>query len=507
MEEKSKRIVKNTIMLYIRMGVMIIIQLYASRLVLERLGVEDFGIYNLVGGVVIIMQFLNNSLTLSVNRFITYSLSLNKMEETRKTFSMSLNIHLLLALSIFLITETLGLWFLNTQLVIPASRMFAANVVYQFSILSFLIMIVRVPYNATIIAHEKMDIYAYLSIFEGIGKLLAVLALPYLLYDHLIVYSGLLFVVTIFSYLGYFIYCRMHYKESKYLFFWSKQLFKEIATFAGFSTFGNLATSFVNQGQDFILNHFFGPTLNAVRAISVQVNTAVCSFITSIYTASSPQITKSYAQQDHQYLQLLIYNVTKLSNYILLLLVIPLTLEMEYILHLWLIQVPNHTVVFCQLILLNSLIFYFATPSIIAIQATGNVKRIHLWTGSINLCNLLFAFLAFYLFEMPPYTIFTVQLIISSFMLIATLIIQKVELKIAISTYLYKVGFPVLKVILIAPILPFLVHKELEVGFLRLVIVTLVALSTILLSAYFMGIDQTLRKNINKKIHHKIKRR
>jgi O-antigen/teichoic acid export membrane protein len=189
MEKANKRILKNTIMLYIRMGVLILVQLYVSRVILKTLGVEDFGIYNLVGSVVILMQFLNSSLTLSVNRFIAYSLSLDNKEKTRKVFSMSLNIHMLLALVILVLAETIGLWFVNTQLVIPETRMFAANVVYQFSVLSFLGMIIRVPYNAVVIAHEDMNVYAYLSIFEGIGKLGAALLLPYFFYDDLIVYS------------------------------------------------------------------------------------------------------------------------------------------------------------------------------------------------------------------------------------------------------------------------------------------------------------------------------
>lgn len=496
MEKANKRILKNTIMLYIRMGVLILVQLYVSRVILKTLGVEDFGIYNLVGSVVILMQFLNSSLTLSVNRFIAYSLSLDNKEKTRKVFSMSLNIHMLLALVILVLAETIGLWFVNTQLVIPETRMFAANVVYQFSVLSFLGMIIRVPYNAVVIAHEDMNVYAYLSIFEGIGKLGAALLLPYFFYDDLIVYSILLFIVSIFTFLGYFLYARWHYKVAKYQQFWSKEIFTEIAKFAGFSTFGNLATSFVNQGQDFILNIFFGTVLNAAKALSVQVNVAVCSFITSIYTASSPQITMSYARKEKDKLRSLVFNVTKLTNYILLLLVLPLALEMNYVLKIWLTEIPDYTAIFCQLILINSIVFNFATPSIIGIQATGRVKGIHLWTGSINLSNLLFVYVAFKYFNMAPYGIYIIQMFISGLMLVATLAIQKKELEISFKEYFMEVAFPVLRVMFLAPILPLLLHMHMQESFIRLLSVTGLSCCSIFLAAYFLGLTPDMRVQV-----------
>jgi O-antigen/teichoic acid export membrane protein len=504
MENRSKHIVKNTGALYIRMLFLMIVQLYTSRIILNVLGVEDYGIYNLVGGIVVIMQFMNNSLALAVNRYITFSLGKGNIQESRKVFSMAVNIHIILSFVAVFLLETIGLWFINTHLVIPLNRMFAANVVYQFSILSFILIIMRVPYNATIISHEKMGIYAYISIFEGLAKLGILYLLIISSIDQLEFYSFLTFVVSLIVFILYFIYTKSQFQETKYHYIWEKSLFIEMSKYAGYSTFGNLATSFVNQGQSILLNMFFGPVLNAVRGISMQVNGAVCGFISNIYTAVNPQITKSYAEDDEIYMKKLVYSSTKFSIYILLLLIIPLFFEIDFVLNIWLVKVPQYTNSFCRLILLNSLICYYATPSVIAIQATGNVKRIHLWTGSINLLNLVFSYVALKSGLFLPTIVFMIQIGISFLMVLATLLIQRKELNFKLLEYSINVIFPSIKVALLSLFVPSIIFFALKDNIYRFVLLCLLSTICTIIIIYYIGLNKQTRVFVINKIRNKL---
>lgn len=293
--DNNKRVAKNTLFLYFRMILIMLVTLYTSRVILAQLGIRDYGIYNVVGGVVTMFAFLNNCMTSSTQRFMTFELGCGDMQRLKNVFAASLNIHLAIAVTIVLLAETIGLWFLNTKLVIPAERLLAANWVYQFAILSFCVNIVQVPYNAVLIAHEKMSVYAYISIIEVFLKLGIVYLLTISPFDKLIAYGILLFTVQLLIRCIYQVYCRKHYEESRFRLFWNRELYCQMSGFAGWNLFGSIAWLLRDQGVNIILNMFFGPVINAARGVATQVSGAVMNFISNFQVALNPQITKNYA--------------------------------------------------------------------------------------------------------------------------------------------------------------------------------------------------------------------
>ena len=494
--KQTKRIAKNTVTIYIRLFFVMLVGLYTSRVTLDVLGVQDFGIYNLVGGIIIVMNFVCNSMALAVNRFLAYNIGIGDTDKTRETFSMAVNIHLIIALVVILLGETIGLWFVNTQLVIPADRMAAANVVYQSSILSFALTIIGTPYNSDIIAHEKMGIYAFVGIVQCLLKLCAALALPFDTADKLTVYA-LLMTLPAITYIGInYFYTKHHFKETDYKWHWSKRLFIEMSKFAGFSTFGNMATAIVNQGQSILLNIFYGPALNAVRGLAMQVNGAIGAFVNGIYTAVNPQIIKSYACNDKKYFMQLVFNSTTLTYYLLFTITLPVFLEIETILSIWLKDIPDYTVEFMRLILINSLVYNFVTPTWMALQATGQVARIHLVTGSINLMNLAITYLMWKLFKLEPYTIIMVNVAISLIMQLATVAIQRQQLDIRISVYANEVLMPVLRSSAVSVILPLVVYTNMDKDIIRFFVTFAVSFTSCITSFYFFGLKKEAKQYI-----------
>lgn len=504
-QKKTRRIIKNTLALYFRMLLLMFINLYASRVTLDILGVNDFGIYNLVAGIIVIMGFINQAMALSVNRYIAYYIGKGDEEQTKHVFSMSVNIHILIAFLVLFCGESIGLWFVNTLLNIPSSRIFAANIVYQTSIFVFCCNIIKIPYDADIVANEDMNVYAYISLFEGVAKLGIVFLLPYVFFDKLSLYSILILIVSICTSILYYQYAVRKYKEARYHLFWSKPLLIEMSKYAGFSTFGNLATALVSQGQSVLLNIFFGPALNAVRGLSLSVNSGVCGFIQNIYTSVTPQITKSYAEGDTNYFYDLVYNSTKFSYYILFIITLPLLLEVDFILNLWLKVVPTYTSIFVKLLLINSLIFYFTTPTIIALQATGRIAKIHLLTGSINLSNLLLSYILLRFYSCPPTTLYFVQIFISFAIVLCTIIIQKEQLKIRIADYLRNTVTPAILSSVAATIIPLAFRLNYPAGWLRFIITCCLSLISCIFSFYYIGITKDFRKKIDFVIRQKIR--
>lgn len=311
----NRRIAKNTLLLYFRMLLMIGINLYTSRVILQVLGVEDFGINNVVGGVITMLGFLTGSLAGASSRYITYDLGKGDMEIMKKTFGNILSIHLLLAGLVVVIGETIGLWFMTTQLQIPETRETAAFWVYQFSIISFVLSVISVPYNASIIAHEKMSAFAYISIVDAVLKLLIVYLLLVISYDKLIVYAALFCCIQIFDRIVYSIYCRKHFEETRSKLSFDKKLFKEIFAFAGWTMNGSLAVIGYTQGINVLLNIFFGPAVNAARGIAVQVQNVTRQFCTNFQMALNPQLTKSYATGDYAHMHRLLKVSSKFSFY------------------------------------------------------------------------------------------------------------------------------------------------------------------------------------------------
>ncbi len=386
-QTNNKRVAKNTLYLYFRMILIMLVTLYTSRVILSELGIKDYGIYNVVGGLVTMFAFLNNCMASSTQRFMTFELGCGNAHRLKNVFAASLNIHIAIAIIIVLLAETIGLWFVNTKLVIPDDRMLAANWVYQFSILSFFVNIIQVPYNAVLIAHEKMSVYAYISIVEVFLKLGIVYLLVISPFDKLIAYGVLLFIVQFIIRCIYQIYCKRNYDECKFRLFWDKELYKSMSSFAGWNLFGSVAWLLRDQGVNIILNMFFGPVINAARGVATQVSGAVMNFISNFQVALNPQITKNYAVGNIKEMEKLSYLGIKFSYIILFILAFPLSLNIDYILDLWLVDVPDYSALFIILILIDALVgTLFGTPLMTALSATGVIRNYQVVVSLVILC-------------------------------------------------------------------------------------------------------------------------
>jgi O-antigen/teichoic acid export membrane protein len=377
------------------------VRLYTSRIILNTLGVEDYGIYNVVGGIVIMLSFLNTAMSSGTTRFLSYELGKADFKKMARVFSMSLNIHAMIAVVIFILAETLGLWFLNTHLNIPPERMNAANWAYQFSILTFIISVLSIPYHALIIAHERMNVYAYVSIVEVSLQLFIVFMLQWFGVDKLKLYAVLVFVVSIVIRGIYGLYSNKNFKESKYRFIWDKPLFRTLMSFAGWNLWGNAAGVLSGQGVNMLLNIFFGPAVNAARGIAYAVKAAVHNFVASFQQAMKPQIIKSYATNDLKYMHQLICQGAKYSFFLLFFLSLPILIETRIILQLWLKIVPEYTIIFTQLVIVNVLIDCFSGTLQTAAQASGRIKFYQMVIGGLLLLILPFSWM-FLKFGYPP---------------------------------------------------------------------------------------------------------
>ena len=384
----TTRIAKNTLLLYIRQFMVLIVGLYTVRIVLKVLGEDDYGVYNVVGGIVSVLSFINSGMVAASQRFISFELGTNNLEQLKKVFSISVTSHFIIAIAIIIIAETLGLWFINTQLNIPADRNYAANWVYQCSIITFIVSIISVPYNSCIIAHEHMKIYAYVSIIEGFCKLGVAFALCYYVTDSLILYSVLLLLIQIIIRNIYTFYCKRKFQECYFKLTWDKQLFKKMLSFANWSIVGNLGFSLKDQGTNFLLNIFCGTSVNAARGIAMQVSNCVNSFSNNFAVALTPQITKQYAAGNYDASRNLVYKGARLSFFLMSLIAIPLLINADYMLQLWLEQVPEYTSAFVKLILIASLMYTMTQPITNAIQATGNIKTFQIYLSILLIIEI-----------------------------------------------------------------------------------------------------------------------
>lgn len=470
--ENNKRIAKNTMFLYFRMLLTMGISLFTSRVVLNTLGIEDFGIYNVVGGVIIMFSFINNAMASSTQRYLTFEIGKQDFVRLKTVFNTSFQIHLLIAIAIVILGETAGLWFLNTQLNIPADRVNAAFWVYQFSILSSVIMILNVPYNALIIAHERMNIFAYISILDVVLKLIIVYLLLLTKFDRLIFYAFLILATTIIVRIIYHFYCKKHFAETKLTKSFDKLLFKEMFSFAGWNLFGNLAGVTFTQGLNILLNIFFSPVVNAARGVAVQVQSAVSGFVTNFQTALNPQITKAYATNDYSFLYNLIYKSSKYSFFLLLILTIPIFLRTDQIMTLWLKNVPDHAVNFVRIMLMISLIDSIASPIMTAAGATGKIKLYQGVVGTILLLILPISYFALK-WGAPPEAVFIVHFIIAVIAQVVRLILIKPMIKLPFVDYFFNVIKPISIVTLFSIIPLFFLNKLFGNGIFNLLLITI----------------------------------
>lgn len=387
---------KNTVLLYFRMLLMMGMGLYTSRVALQILGASDYGLYNVVGGIVALFAILNGVLGSGTSRFITYELGVGDKARLREMFNITLVSHILLAGIVFIAAETAGLWFVNTHLVFPQERLVAVNVVYQFSIATMILQLTQVPYTADIIAHEKMNIYAYVSLLDTALKLGAICLLVFNhSIDNLILYSVLLFIVQVVVILVYRVYCHRNYEESHWLLCKDIQKYKAILSFSGWDIVGAFSVILRIQGTGILLNIFFGPIVNAAHAIASQVETGFTQLVNNFMTAVNPQIVKSYAVRNYTGMITIVNDSSKYAFYLLAVFMIPALFKLDYLLHLWLEEVPSQAVIFAGVVLLYVLTRSIVQPVIRAVHATGNIKYLNLYGGGIGLLPVPIIYLAF----------------------------------------------------------------------------------------------------------------
>lgn len=400
---QKKRLAKNTLILYLRTIVTLAISLYTSRVVLQVLGINDYGIYNIVGGFVSLFAVVSQTMVASTQRFLTYELGKSANNHSREVFSAAMTIHIVLGLILILLFETLGLWFLNNKLNIETNRMVATNFIYQFSVITFVVQLIRSPFEASVIAHERMSTFAYVNIAEAVFKLLVLFLIPLITIDRLVQYGMYLLFLSLFVFVFYTTYCKIKFEEIVFVQVKDKNYYRQMVSFAGYNFFGSCSAIMANQGVNVILNMFFGVTVNAARGIALQVGNAISKFVGDFTTAIKPQITKSYAKGDLSYTISLVNRGSKFSFFLYLLFSLPIAIDTPLILKMWLENVPDYAILFVRWTLLISLLNTFANPLTTFAFATGDIKRLSIWIGCIRLTVLPVAYMLFSLGYPPAY--------------------------------------------------------------------------------------------------------
>lgn len=493
---KNKRIAKNTLMLYVRTIFTMVVSLYTSRVILQTLGAENYGIYNVVGGVVAMFSLFSSSLSAAISRFITYELGKNNIKRLSDVFSTSLNIMIVLSVVLAIVIEIAGVWFLNVKMNIPAERMEAANWVMQCSIIVFVINLICVPYNAAIIAHEKMNVYAYISILDVILKLLVTYALYISPFDKLISYAILLVIVHLLLRFVYGIYCKRKFEECKFRLIYDKSLLKQMGNFAGWNLLGSGAYLFNTQGVNIVTNMFFGVIVNAARGVAGQAETAVRMFVNNFTTAINPQITKSYAEGNYDYMFTLVCRGAKFSYLLMFIFVIPFMFEADKILELWLGDVPESAALFLKLSLVGTLFDILGNSTAHAAWATGDVKLYYKYVASIGCIVFPASYLAF-LAGLPAYTSYVIFIVIYLILIFVKLYLLKRMMNFPVQKYIREVVFRILPVSILSFIPPSIVFFTMEPSWLRLVLLILVSIISTGLFIYAIALEQSERQMVH----------
>lgn len=496
--QKNKRIAKNTLLLYIRMAFTMMVGLYTSRVILKTLGAEDFGIYNVVGGVIVMISFLTVPLAGTSSRYITYALGEGDKVHIEKVFSTIRIILLILSGIVFVFGQTVGLWFVLNKLVIPETRLTAALWVYECSVFITVVSIMSIPYNGLIIGHEQMNAFAYISVFEVLAKLLIVYLLSMMPFDHLVVYAVLLFIVQLIVRFLYVIYCRRHFEESKAKWIVDRKLGKEIFAFLGWCSFGSLAIFGYTQGLNILLNLFFGPMLNAARGIAVQVQSATTQLCSNFQMALNPQITKSYASGDYSYMHILLVNSSKFSFFLMLFVALPILVNTPFVLHLWLGKYPDYTEAFIRIMLLIALFEPLKNPLLISLQATGKIRKFQIIEGIVQLAVVPVSYVLLKCGITDPIVVYLAYLFIEIVTQIirVKLILPRINLN--MMYYLHKVMLPVFFVAVI--LLPPALLVDVESGWNSFVLSTLACFSVSICVIFLIGMRQEERNFVIQKL-------
>jgi O-antigen/teichoic acid export membrane protein len=496
MNSNNKRIAKNTLLLYIRTIIIMVTALITSRIVLNALGFVDYGLYNVIAGVITLFSFLNSSLGAATSRYLTFELGLHSMERLKTVFRTAFNIHLGLAIIVFVFCESAGLWIVNSVLTIPPERQFASNVIYQFVILSAMFSIMQVPFNALIIAHERMSVFALIGMTNaalqlGVASLITVTGL-----DRLIFYGALNAGVVAGIYAFYHLYCKYRLDGYSLGRTMDKPLLKEMIGYSGWTLFGSASGMASSAGTNILMNIFFGPAINAANAVAQQVNSAVQSFCSNFTTALNPQTVKTYAAGERMQMKSLIFRGGKFSFYLLMIFLIPVCLETDILLRLWLKNVPEYAGTFTRLILILSLSGCFGMTISTAVQATGKIKYYQITVGGTLLLAFPVTFICYKLGS-PPAAAYIGMITTALVAVFIRLVFLKKYLGITLAEYSTKVLWRAFTVLIFSAVLPLLVHTGMDEGLLRLTAVTCAALLSSAAAIYTLGLTKDERKPVN----------
>lgn len=500
----NKRIAKNTFYLYLRMLMVMIVSLFTVRIVLNALGAEDYGINNVVGGIVTMFTFLSSTLNSASLRFFAYSIGKNDIAKLSQYFTMSFWCFTIIATIILLLAESIGLWFVLNKLTIPDGRMNAALWVYQFSIFTFVLKILVVPYHSIVIAHEKMNMFAILGVIECFLKL----GVAYLIFvspfDKLKTYSALLFIMGTIIDFYYVVYDLKNFQETHIIKYWNKKIFLEVSNYSGWTLFGTISGVVRSQGINILLNMFFNPVVNAARAIAYHINSNINHFVMNFYKAVQPQITKSYGAGDLSSMHSLVYRSSRYCFYLIFFLSIPILLETNYILTIWLKEVPEDTVLFTRLVIITAIIDSTAYPLQTSISATGKIKYFQIVTGGLLLLNLPIAW-AFLHIGYPPEVTMHIAIVISVTAQCTRILFAKKHVKLDIKIYFREVIFRIITVAILSFFLPFIIRHSVQESLSRFILVTLTCLISCVVFFWIIGITKNEREYfkgiIKQKLH------
>lgn len=490
----NARIAKNTLALYFRQILIMLVSLYTVRVVLSVLGAEDYGIYNVVAGIVTMFGFLSGAMATASQRFFSFELGKGNKHELSKIFCVTVTIYAFLSVIIVVLAETAGLYFVNTKLVIPSERVIAAKWIYQCAVVSFIFTLMTTPYLSSIIAHENMNVYAYVSIVEALLKLAVVFLLRVILIDKLILYAILLLCVSVINTGLYRLYSRKHYEECRFKFLFDKKKFCEIFNYVGWNLFGSAVGVFKNQIVNILLNQFFGAAVNAARAIASQISTAVTSFSQNFSTAIRPQIIKTYASEQKNECLLLTFRGCKMTFFLMYIFVLPLVLEMPFILNLWLKNPPEHAVIFTRLVLIDALIDCVSYPIMALAQATGKIKLYQGVVGGILLLNFPASYAALSL-GFPAWSVAAAAIVITFIAFIVRLFIVRKLTEFSARLFVRKVCFPLFLTALFSSLLPFAAEIFLTGRIFKFFAVIFLSVGITSIFVLFVGMERSERNS------------
>lgn len=484
---ENSRIAKNTVFMYVRMAITMVVGLYTSRVVLRVLGVEDYGLYNVIGGIISLFTVLNAALVNTTSRFITVSLAKGNAHETRQIFNMSFLLHLAVGVIIVVLGETVGLWYLHSKLVIPEGREFAAEWLYQFTIVSAFLATLVVPYNASIVAHERLNVYATIQIIDVFINLGIVVVLQYVSFDKLIFYALLILLLKVFDIVVNILYCYQHFYEVKFLLYWNWKKLQEILSFVGWASVGSFTAMFYSQGINLLLNAFSGPAANAARGLTVHVTSVVRQVAVNIQTAINPQIIKTHSSGEIPRMHTLVCASSRYCYYMLLIIILPVMFETKFILQLWLGSVPDYTVNFIRIILISIIFDAFVNPMYTANLASGKLNIYYL---PISINSIVFIFITYLVIKITriPESVYLCTLVQTIIGVIIRIFVMNKQIHLTPITYIKRAILPTMAVTIIASVIPALLYMYLSISAISSLVIIFVSMISTVFVIYFFGI-------------------